>query len=1769
MVQVRGYTEDDVDVLVDAFVPIIQASLTRAAQKTADQLKPAVTSSSTRDDNLVGASSAGLGPEDAAIFTQYWEEEVDGVLTSYVANVYSGSATSVAVGLGNGFPLDDLPGVPLVADEFQLTFIKSLTPEFMGIGDDVAQDVRQVLVDGVKSGESIEQIAAKMVQVAGFTEVQAKRIARTTVHASAESGSIAQLRYVGYGDDEVEKEWLSTHDGRTRETHVFADKQKVPLSGKFTVGSTHLDYPGDPLGAYSEVVNCRCTALFNIDEAPKLRCNGALPTLTAAAAASSGTCVIPAPTADISGITQAVRNAIFAAFMKHKISAAYGGAKIHKVLKAVRDDSFAGNGFSQPLDDAITDWHILAVVDHMKTGPGASFTPKYAEWLQSTAGKKAVPNGMAHFGVTTPTTPPISLVNLTPSPTTLPPIAGKPLASELEYTGTSLGGVSLSQVWRNPVTGEKWLFKPVSSTSTAYSNKYLRTIEPAVARIQSKALQTRPAIYAIKLNGQSGVIQAMFDATPAWPTGSFSPLSLSATDIATLQREQIFDWMISNHDTHSGQWIRTGDGTLIGIDKGQSFKFFPGDKLHWTYKPVSPQYPNKRTYSTMWQDFVDGKNIDLKNPTEGELGTYIDQLMSIDDTTYRELLRPYAMKRFSSPTDVEQFLNQAVARKNSLKTDFATFWQKALQERALHTTPPPIPPPAPAPPPAPIIVPPSTTTLIKHNDSTPLGDVTAYQSDPFYMHDLMEMWIAVNGDKKVTPAYGGAKIWKTLSDVMMGVDTIKPGMPVPTELQVIRMLDKFGGFKGKPKTLESELLKWLDSPNGKKAVPHPPTSFLTPTAPISPTAPVAAPASLVDPVAAAFNAVGNKHKVNYLFVDLPKYKPGDVIAYVKTLNGDTLRAQYADVGGDVVAVYVRKDSLGETTWKFDKTFDDWTTLYSEYNITANTEWHYVPPPNVIVTHIPGKAPGDVLTFDEIWASRYLWKDGDVIGQSVTPTGTHVRLVSKGNGDMVPENSIDGVTWAPGGTLKATDFVSDPLKQIINNAQFKLSSTSIGTPKTSVIVVGKNVGDPLSADEVFNNLAPFTGFRTVAYGYDPMPFTGVGVQYRLRMSDAGEYLVQTRTGTSTTWQYHSNGYSPTDLNGVNMGGLKFSWHLANNDETMPDVVKAMIPGGSTPSGMSIPTKVPGAMKDEEAPLAVIAMYADSFDSMEYLAYSDEIVGTKYKLLKWNNHTVLVRQISPGAPWKAIDVIPPGVSIQSKVGVTIPSGTKWYATTEKIAWGDSAIPDIDAKVSSFISATPVKKATKKAAKKTATKVATPSAPTPSTSTPTLLHGTSTHIPGKSVGDSWTKDEIWDNKEKYVDGQVIAYIQTYAGKQRIFMMDGHLLVQKQSAAGSWIGTKKIQSKYGIPTVYDTSKMTLSNDVLSTQHKKAAKKFVTNKLGGPAGAPTMTPPLTTAPIGPSGGVPTMLGHVDISAWSQAERLAIFNKYKTIVGSYGSNETKWGGIQQVKSHFQAQNPGKYASLNELEIARIVDEQSALKKGVPDLHKLEISITDWLKTPAGRTFVSRRFDAPIAAADVPIPMSRIGAPGDLPLDRQTYSRLGSNANDSNARARAIRADDYTRYGAPTGTQKAALKKYTGGVYTSWNDAIRRGNLESYKTDILAAQTGMRPSTVPMLLHRKVGWPEFNDPSIVSADSLRPYIGRTYVNRGFNSSATTSGVWSGSVHLEIECPIGTPMAHVQDYSHHPGENETLLAAHLLYQILSVTERGGVTVVRVRVIGAATP
>jgi hypothetical protein len=136
-----------------------------------------------------------------------------------------------------------------------------------GIEDTTLSVIRQVLDEGTAAGEGTDKLAARVADAYGIMKpYRAERIARTEVVCASERGSISMARSTGL---ELTKKWLATRDTRTRGEnmdHYGADGQERGLEEPFEVMGELLDHPGDTsLGASGgNVINCRCTTLFNV-----------------------------------------------------------------------------------------------------------------------------------------------------------------------------------------------------------------------------------------------------------------------------------------------------------------------------------------------------------------------------------------------------------------------------------------------------------------------------------------------------------------------------------------------------------------------------------------------------------------------------------------------------------------------------------------------------------------------------------------------------------------------------------------------------------------------------------------------------------------------------------------------------------------------------------------------------------------------------------------------------------------------------------------------------------------------------------------------------------------------------------------------------------------------------------------------------------------------------------------------------------------------------------------------------------------------------------------------------------------------------------------------------------------------------------------------------------------------------------------------------------------------------------------------------------------
>jgi hypothetical protein len=89
---------------------------------------------------------------------------------------------------------------------------------------------------------------------------QAERIARTEVNGASNTGSFEAMREMGI---DAKKEWLTSGLPNVRETHQhYESLGAVEMDYEYAPG---LQFPGDENGEAEEIINCRCTIIYNTE----------------------------------------------------------------------------------------------------------------------------------------------------------------------------------------------------------------------------------------------------------------------------------------------------------------------------------------------------------------------------------------------------------------------------------------------------------------------------------------------------------------------------------------------------------------------------------------------------------------------------------------------------------------------------------------------------------------------------------------------------------------------------------------------------------------------------------------------------------------------------------------------------------------------------------------------------------------------------------------------------------------------------------------------------------------------------------------------------------------------------------------------------------------------------------------------------------------------------------------------------------------------------------------------------------------------------------------------------------------------------------------------------------------------------------------------------------------------------------------------------------------------------------------------------------------
>ena len=212
----------------------------------------------------------------AKVYQKQYQEALRGQISGVLDNLHGKEYATIEAYLKecytDGFvgTMYDIAkqGVPIIAPIDQAAVVKAVLTDskvskglYKALGVDVQQlkkKITQEVSRGIATGLSYSEIARNISNSAKAPLNRAMTISRTEGHRIQQTSS-DDARYTAKSRGaDVVKQWDSTLDGKTRESHRRVDGEIRETDEKFSNG---LKFPGDPAGGAAEVVNCRCVAL--------------------------------------------------------------------------------------------------------------------------------------------------------------------------------------------------------------------------------------------------------------------------------------------------------------------------------------------------------------------------------------------------------------------------------------------------------------------------------------------------------------------------------------------------------------------------------------------------------------------------------------------------------------------------------------------------------------------------------------------------------------------------------------------------------------------------------------------------------------------------------------------------------------------------------------------------------------------------------------------------------------------------------------------------------------------------------------------------------------------------------------------------------------------------------------------------------------------------------------------------------------------------------------------------------------------------------------------------------------------------------------------------------------------------------------------------------------------------------------------------------------------------------------------------------------------
>lgn len=255
----------------------------------------------------------------------------------------------------------------------------------------------------------------------------------------------------------------------------------------------------------------------------------------------------------------------------------------------------------------------------------------------------------------------------------LPPLSSLKI---VKGKGSKLGGAGYKEVYTD---GKKeYIWKPAIDKGGSNEEPFRAAAQAAFANF---AKQVRPDHIGISLDvgddGKVGTLQELVPLADDKDLRNTPPTKLTGQEQEDVAVEHMLDWVMSQHDSHKANLVRTADGRIVSIDKEQGWKYVESDRLDTEFHPNAKYGEAEPYYNTFWRDFKDGK-IDF-DPMK--MSSSVLKIEDIGTDGFIDSVRPYADMVIKDPLKRAEFLEHAVTRKLNVRRDFEEFLTKIYEEK--------------------------------------------------------------------------------------------------------------------------------------------------------------------------------------------------------------------------------------------------------------------------------------------------------------------------------------------------------------------------------------------------------------------------------------------------------------------------------------------------------------------------------------------------------------------------------------------------------------------------------------------------------------------------------------------------------------------------------------------------------------------------------------------------------------------------------------------------------------------------------------------------------------------------------------------------------------------------------------------------------------------------------------------------------------------------------------------------------------------------------